>query len=186
MSRYGYFVRAIALFWLFVPASRGGQEAGPVPDSLVAAIEKAVPGASLVSLADVNAKECKPVPKTPGLVRADFDGDGRADFAVLVKAGETGKVVDWQGTRLREARYVFAIFLDDAKGGFTVRIVQRFVDFVPIASFIDLQAPGNVPGFGENPGVVIPNSGIAFVNCEKSEAVYYFSGKRIRTIWVSD
>ena len=130
-------------------------------------------------------KECRPVPQSPGLVRADFTGDGRMDFALLLNAGETGKIIDWQGMKLKETRYVFAIFVEDGQGGYKFKPLQRFEDFVPIAAFIDLQKSGDIRGV-DGRLAKISNPAVSFVFCEKSEAVYYFSGDRIRTVWVSD
>ena len=188
MSRWNHTVRTIAMSALLISVYRAEAQ-GPAtetPPSLLSAIDKSVPNATPITLADVDMKGCDPVPKSPGLVQADFNGDSRLSYAVLLKAGETGKVVDWQGTKLKQTRYVLALFLDDGMGGFTFKPIHRFEDFSPIAAYIDLQRAGSIKSTSDNRTVVIHNPGVSLVFCEKSEAVYYISGNRVRTVWVGD
>ena len=140
----------------------------------------------MVSLEDIDAKACNPVPRSPGLVLGNFDGDNHPGFAVLLKDNETGKVIDWQGRKLREFRYVFAIFLGNDKGDFQAKLVRRFSDFTTLGAYIDLQAPGNLRNRDENRDVAISNPAISLVFCEKSTAVYYVSGGHIRTVTIAD
>jgi hypothetical protein len=158
----------------------------PAPESVSAAVEKTIPGATVVTVDDINAKSCGSLPKSPGLVTGDFNGDGRRDFAALLKGHSTGKLVHWEGKSLVETEFAFAIFLDDGHGGFKPAYVRRFKDLLPILAYIDIMPPGHVKGTGEKPGIALKNSAISFVNCEKSEAVYYVSGERVRIHWVSD
>ena len=154
--------------------------------SMALAIEKVIPGASLVTLADIDAKSCGTLPKSPGLVRGDFNGDKRSDFSVLLKAGETGKSVSWQGSTLKQMRYAFVIFLDDGKGGFRAKLLQRFINYAPIAAYIDRQPAGMVRNRDENRNVSIRNEATAFVFCEKSASVYYVKANKVHEIPVTD
>jgi hypothetical protein len=158
----------------------------PVPAGVAAAIEKALPGATIITQGDINEKSCGRLPKTPGIVRGDFNGDGRLDFAALLKLRTTGKLVHWEGKTLQETEFAFTIFLDDGHGGFTSIYLRRFKDLSPILAYIDIRSPGKVKGVGESPSLTLKNSAISFINCEKSEAVYYLSGSRVRIHWVSD
>jgi hypothetical protein len=161
----------------------------PQAAAVTAAIEKAFPGATIVTGADVDSSECGPAPTSPGFVQADFDGDGRADFAVLLNAGATGKVVDWQGKHLRETRYVLALFRAKQTGGFTVTRLNRFVQFWPVAAYIEPQGAGKLEGAGDahrGAGVMLQNPGVSLVFCGKSAVVYYVSDHRVHEVWVGD
>jgi hypothetical protein len=173
---------AILLCW----TSSAQSDDVPAPGSVSAAIEKRIPGATIVTRDDINEKSCGRLPKAPGLVTGDFNGDGRKDFAALLKVRSTGKLVHWEGKLLEETEFAFAIFLEDGHGGFKPAYLRRFKDLLPILSYIDIMPPGNVKGIGEKPGLVLRNSAISFVNCEKSEAIYYVSGASVRIHWVSD
>jgi len=173
---------AVLLCW----SSSAQSDDVPALASVSAVIEKRIPGATIVTRDDINQKSCGSLPKTPGLVTGDFNGDGRTDFAALLKVRSTGKLVHWEGKTLEETEFAFAIFLDDGHGGFEAAYVRRFKDLLPILSYIDVTLPGNVKGIGEKPGLVLKNSAVSFVNCEKSEAVYYVSGAHVQIHWVSD
>src|SRR5258706_200027 len=102
-----------------------------------AAIPKVLPGSMTLITSDIDSKECGPVPESPGFVAGAFDGDGRNDFAALVKIGETGKVVDWEGKKLHETRYAIAIFLATSnRGGQTQRRHPLFGFYALHALFI--------------------------------------------------
>jgi len=166
--------------------TRAQQAGGLLPPGVSSAIEKAIPGATVVTLEDIDAKACSPVPSSPGIVQGDFNGDNHPGFAVLLRAGETGKIVDWQGRKLKEIRYAFAIFLSDGKSGFQTKLVRRFIDFAPLGAFIDLKAPGKVRNRDENRDVVIRNPAVILVFCEKSASVYYISHNHVRTVPIAD
>jgi hypothetical protein len=152
-----------------------------------AAVLKKFPGATLLEFNDINGKECDPVPQYPAVAVADINGDGRVDFGVLLKAGDTGETVDWQGAKLKRTRFIFSIFLADGHEGYKSIFVRRFTDFSPLAAYVDVQPRGNVTNVGSRKaGTTLRNPGVAFINCGKSVAVHYLVRGRVRTIWVSD
>lgn len=160
--------------------------AGALPANAIDAVARAIPGAKIVGNEDIDAQSCGSLPKGPGFVAADFNGDKRVDFAVLLKVRETGKTTDWNGKKFKETEFAFAVFVDDGKGGFKKVYIQRFSDLTPISAYIDLTPAGIVPGIGSNPSLTLKNPGVSLASCEKSEAVYYLSGDRVRVHWVSD
>jgi len=175
---------------LLVAPHAWAQQTLAVGDSRVeAAIQKAFPGSTAVTISDIDSKGCGPLPERPGFVSGDFDGDGRPDFAALLKIGEAGKVVDWDGRKLHETRYAFAIFLANSDGGYNLRRVIRFRDYSPLGMFIALQPPGTLQGPGDaqhRRTITLKRSGIERISCEKSSVVYYLSGQNVREFWTSD
>jgi hypothetical protein len=157
-----------------------------VPDSLLREIGKLTPGAVIVGAEEVDAIACHPLEKSPGLVRADLNGDGRDDYAVLLKTRETGKETLWEGKKLREARFAFALFIDDGKGSYKPRIVRRFTDFVPVAVVLDLQPAGSVRHRETRKNIHAPNAAVTLSFCEKSATTYYMDGGKLRSIPIAD
>ena len=172
---------------LLTPAYLGAQQKElAIPDTLSAAIQKAASGAALVTAHEVDATACAPVGQAPGLVRADFNGDGRDDYAALLKTKETGKETIWEGKKLREARFSFVLFLDDGNGGYKPRVVRRYTDFVPTAVVLDLQPAGNVRHRETHKTVKLANPGVMLSFCEKSATTYFIAAGKIRSIPVAD
>lgn len=157
-----------------------------VPENLTAAIKQIAPSAVIIKAQEVDATACHPVGEYPGLVRADLNGDGREDFAALLKTKETGKVTSWEGKTLRETRFLFVLFIDDGGGGYKPRVVRRYTDFVPTAVVIDLQPPGKVRHRETHKDIQMPNAGVTLSFCEKSAMTYYMSGDKIRSVPIAD
>jgi hypothetical protein len=181
---------AILVGTLLVASHAWAQQPLSVGDSGVqAAIQKTFPGSTILVAADVDSRECGPAPESPGFVAGDFEGDGRPDFAALVKIGETGKVVDWEGRKLHETRYAFAIFLATSDGRYNPKRIIRFLEYWPVMTFITLQPPGMLRGPGDDrrgSAITLKSPGVELINCGKSSVVYYFSNKYVREFWTSD
>jgi len=177
------FVTTIAVL---KPVLLSAQQKEPViPAALSAAIEKVAPSASLVTAREVDATACAPVGKAPGLVRADFDGDGRDDYAALLKK-QTGKEKLWEGRTLHEARFSFVLFMRDESGEYKPRVVRRYADFIPTAVVLDLQPAGNVRHRETRKNVKLPNPGVMLSFCEKSATTYFIVAGKIRSVPISD
>lgn len=176
----------VTLIALLNPVLLKAQQKGPViPEALVAAMKKVVPGASLVAPRDVDEAACAPIGQTPGFLHADFDGDGRKDYAALLKK-ETGKEKTWEGRTLREARFSFVLFMDDGRGGYKPRVIRRYLDFIPTAVVLELQPAGNVRHRETRKNVNLPNPGVTLSFCEKSATTYYIIDSKIRSVPIAD
>jgi hypothetical protein len=156
------------------------------PASLAAAIKKIAPAAVIVDAQDVDATACQPVGESPGILRADFNGDRRDDYAALLKTGETGKEKNWDGKTLREAHFSFVLFIDDGSGGFRPRTIRRYTDFIPTAVVLDLQPAGNVRHRETRKSIYISNPGVTLSFCEKSAKTYYLVNDKIRSVPIAD
>jgi hypothetical protein len=157
-----------------------------LPEALASAISNISTNSSVVGAEDVDPSACRPVGEKPGLVQADFNGDGRDDYAVLLKTKETDKKTTWQGTELREAEFAFAFLLDDASGGYKQMIVRRYSDFVPTGVVLDLQAPGDVHDRETHKDIQIFNPSVILSFCEKSATAYFVTGGEIHSIPIAD
>jgi len=157
-----------------------------VPKSLLAAIKKVSPNATILQANQVDAKSCAPVPKTPGLVRADLNGDGLEDAAVLLKTFVSNEVTNWQGQELRKAEFLFVIFLNDGKGGYLVRPRDKFPGHIPAGAFIDLETSGKIRPLGATKDMTLSNPVIVLTYCEKSAAAYVVTGTRVKEVPLSD
>jgi hypothetical protein len=67
---------------------------------LLEAIRKIAPNATILQANEIDAKGCGLLPKSPALVRADFNGDGLEDAAVLLKIFVSKEITIWQGQEL--------------------------------------------------------------------------------------
>ena len=162
------------------------QEKSVNSGALNASIRKLAPGAAVVVTQEVDAISCNPVGDNPGLVRADFNGDGRPDYAALLKIRETGKKTIWEGKTLREASFSFVLFLDDGHGGYEPRVVRRYTDFIPTGVVLDLQPPGSVLNGETQKSITLSNPGVTLSFCEKSAVTYYVAGGKIHSIPIAD
>ncbi|HTY77288.1 MAG TPA: hypothetical protein VMI34_05675 [Candidatus Bathyarchaeia archaeon] len=106
-------------------------------------------------------------------MRADFNGDGRADYAALLRIGEP-KVV--AGEPLRSAPVWAVVFLGRRDGLYRPFILARWDDvMIPSRRVMALQSTGPVH-HGAHPERVLTlrQPGIASILCEGTEKVYYW------------
>lgn len=178
--------RIIMLFVSVLAIAQAQVQVQSLPLNLAIAVETFAPGASLLKLTDMDTVACNPIGDSPNLLRGDFSGNAREDVALLLKIKETGKVVEWQGVRLREAKLALVFFISDGKGGFKAKVAYRYNNYLPTASMITLVPAGNIQNRALKTGVIIRKPAAQLSFCEKSATLYYISAGRIRTIPLSD
>lgn len=177
----------LVLAGVAVPSAHSAQSRNAtLPENLEIAISKVAPRSTVVSAKEVDATACQPVGDSPGLVRADFNGDGREDYAVLLKTRVSIEETVWQGKSLREARFLFVWFLNDGAGGFRPRVIRRYDDFVPTAVVIDLQPAGKIRHRETHKDVQVRNPAVMLSFCEKSATTYYLVDDKFRSIPIAD
>jgi hypothetical protein len=157
-----------------------------LPETLAAAIKKTSPGATIVSVKEVDSTSCQSVGDSPGLVRADLNGDGRQDYAVLLKTKVSKEETIWEGKTLHEAQFALMLFLADRDGGFRARTLHRYADFVPTAVVINLQPPGVVRNRETHRTVRVQHPGVTLIYCEKSATTYYLADDKVHSIPIAD
>ena len=128
-------ILALAAMSLQVSAQREGPGM-TASDSLQAAIKRLSPTARVLQANEIDMQECESVPKAPGVVKADFNGDGLEDAAVLLKVSVAKEVKIWEGKQYREAKLMFVIFLNDGKGGYTTLKRENYENLLPAMLFL--------------------------------------------------
>jgi len=151
---------------------------------LQAAITALSPTARVLQASEIDMRECESVPKTPGLVKADFNGDGFEDAAVLLVTHDSTKTYVSGGVKYREATLVLAILLNDTKGGYTAASRETFQDSIPAWHFLTLVPAPQVfhGGVDDEETLELRNPGVMLTFCSKSASVYGVTGFKVRTI----
>jgi hypothetical protein len=145
-------------------------------------IRKASPTGAILQPSEMDVKGCFKSLPSPGLVRGDFNGDGREDVAVLLKTRVTDEVKTLEGQEFREADFMLVIFLNNGQGGYHIRIADKFSDYIPITGYISIRPPGQVRPFWAEKDIAIRNPAVALNFCERSETIYTVTGTRVRKI----
>jgi hypothetical protein len=185
-SRFKSWLLPVALLLMPTLAARALGDERPLSARELAAIETAIPGATVVSEGDISRKDCGSLRAQPGVAIGSFSGTNRSDFAVLLKVRETSKQTRWEGKVLKESEFAFVIFVSDESQNFKPIYIHRFKDLTPLLVYLDVKPAGKLPGRGNLPSLILKNPGVLFVNCGKSEAVYYLSNGSVKTFWLSD
>lgn len=178
----------IAVF--FVNSNIGwGGEPVRVEKSLLEAINKFSPGATILRPDQVDDLECNSS-SSPGFVRADFNGDGLEDAAVLLVSHIADQVTLDAGRQFRDADFILALFINDGKGGYRTRKVETFSLRIPSAVVIDIRPPGKIRSDeirSEKPrDITLKNPAFVIYFCGKSSAAYTVTGNKVREIPLSD
>jgi hypothetical protein len=147
---------------------------------LLDSIKKASPTGAILQPSEMNVKGCFMSLPSPGLVRGDFNGDGREDVAVLLKTRVADEVRTLGGQEFRGADFMLVILLNDGHDGYHVRIADKFSDYIPITGYISIRPPGKVRPSLEEKDIAIRNPTVALNFCERSETIYTVTGTRVR------
>src|SRR5690349_19995980 len=103
MSRVSIFSR------VFVSLCASAQQQNPIAKGLgplQVAIKALSPTARVLQASEIDMRECESVPKTPGMVKADFNGDGLEDAAVLLVTHRSTKTYVSESVKYRKATFV--------------------------------------------------------------------------------
>ena len=147
-----------------------------MPAALREAIARLDPAASVLRADEVLAERCGAERRRDQIVRADFNGDGRADYAVLLRIGEPKAV---GGEPLKSVPVWAVVFLGGQDGRFRPFILSRADEvMVPSRQVIALQPSGRVH-HGAHPERVLTlrQPGVALILCEGTEKVYYWASR---------
>lgn len=166
---------------LATPALAAGlaaaEEAVNLPPALGEAIKHLHPGARIVAADEVLGERCGPAQQREQIFRADFDGDRRQDYAVLLRIGEPGGKL---GEALRTVPLWGVVFLANRDGHFRPFILFKDEDAMfPSRRVLFVQAPGPVH-HGAHPERVLTlkHPAVGSMLCESSVKVYYWVGLR--------
>jgi hypothetical protein len=155
----------------------GAEGPAPVPAPLADAIQRLHPGARVVSADEILEERCGAGQRREQLFRADFNGDGRQDYAALLRIGEPeGK----PGEALRTAPLWGVVFLANRDGRYRPFILFKDGDAMfPSRRVLWVQASGPVR-HGAHPERVLTlkHPAVGSMLCESTAKVFYWVGLR--------
>jgi hypothetical protein len=142
---------------------------------------------------DVAPADCDPIPESPGLIRADFNGDGLDDYAALLKIGGSEQRRLWEGKTWTLIEVWFVVFLGQREEGFRSIVLEKLEQYIPVMVVLDLQKPGLVREYAEieyekRKIIQLKRMSISRLRCGRSEAIFYWDDarNRFRMVTVSD
>jgi ubiquinone/menaquinone biosynthesis C-methylase UbiE len=144
----------------------------PVP--LRTAIAATHPGMHVLGAEEARYTGCAPAAAPgPAWIAADFNGDGRTDYAVLLVSDEATWTVrfDNQDYPTYAARVV--AYLGQADGGLREREVYAFQESLPTIRGIAVQGSSAAGSGGE---ARMRHAGITFISCGQFAVTYYWTG----------
>ena len=166
---------------IIVFRKQGMASAAPeLPAALRAAIAATHPGMHVLTTDEVRYADCAAgLAPGPAWFRADFDGDGRADYAVLLLSDKPTWTVhfDDQDYPTYDARLV--AYLAQSDGSLRERPVYDFHESLPTIRGITVlnPAPGKGTATGR-PTKAHRSAGINFVSCGQFSVAYFWQGQR--------
>ena len=122
---------------------------------------------------EILAERCGAKHRRDQIVRGDLNGDGRVDYAVLMRIGAPRAV---PGETLKSVSVWAVAFLARRDGLYRPFILSKWDEMmIPSRRVIALQPPGQVH-HGAHPERVLTlkQPGVASILCEGTEKVYYW------------
>jgi hypothetical protein len=131
------------------------------------------PEAVVLRADEILAERCGPEHRRDQVVRGDLNGDGRVDYALLMRIGAPRAVA---GEALGSVSVWAVVFLARRDGLYRPFILSKSDDvMIPSRQVIALQPPGKVR-HGAHPErmLTLKQPGVAAIVCEGTEKVYYW------------
>jgi hypothetical protein len=122
---------------------------------------------------EILVERCGAQHRRDQVLRADLNGDGRADYALLLRIGEPKAVA---GEALKSASVWAVVFLARRDGLYRSFILSKSDEvMIPSRQVITLQPAGQVEA-GGHPGRVLTlkQPAVASILCEGTEKIYYW------------
>ena len=144
---------------------------GSLPAELTAAIKRLHAGAVVITAAEVDVDRCGAEHRRDQIFRADFDGDGRQDYATLLRIGEpqASRTVQLWGVVFlakRDGRYRPFVLFQDADAMFPSRQV------------LWAQPPGFVKhGAHAERVLTLKLPAVGWTLCESTAKVFYWTSR---------
>lgn len=179
-------VAGLARFCLIAMASHACAGQGQTAVALPAAISAQLGDVRLLELADIDTFSCGALEANPGLVTADFNGDGRADYATLLVSKLAKREQMWEGRKLRLVDAWFVVFLQKGDGAFDRKDIEHFETFLPSGTGIAIQPAGPVKESESGKVTNLKWPAVEWFFCEKGASVHYWNGKSFAAVPTSD
>ena len=148
-----------------------------MPPALADALKRLHPAAHVMGADEIVEERCGADHRREQLFRADFNGDGRPDYAMLLRIGEPeGKT----GEALRTAPLWAVVFLANRDGRYRPFILIKDGDAMfPLRRVLWVQAPGRVH-HGAHPERVLTlkRPAVGSMRCENTAKVCYWVSLR--------
>jgi len=108
---------------------------------------------------------------SPGLLRADFNGDGRADYAALLNFPQKKRVGEW-----------LVVLLGTPGGGFQLRLLEKYDSFHnDVYLTMQLVEPSNSRRKGKSAG-----PGISRIHPDRSPTLFYWEQGRFQRLRIAE
>lgn len=144
--------------------------ADALPSSLVAALAALDPNAVPVESVDIDREECGPQARQPSHLAADFNGDGRTDYAMYVRSKRPPR-----GSSVA-VRYTvrFVIFLGRPDDRFEPTVIGEELSTLPLQTRLVLQPPGRIRDVEGDRVVHLRHPGVVHMHCGKAASTYFW------------
>ena len=144
-----------------------------LPPALQDAITALHPAATVLRADEILVERCGAEHRRDQVVRADLNGDGRADYALLLRIGEPKAVA---GEALKSASVWAVVFLARRDGLYRAFILSKSDDvMIPSRLVIALRPAGRMQSGGHpERALKFKQPAVASILCEGTERIYYW------------
>jgi len=189
MKVKNYFVGILWVSIIGISNLASGEDLSPrssMAGDIYTILNKLYPNTDVKIVTKVDKNNCEITGNQPGMIMADFNGDGKSDYAVLaqlrrVKGNRTNKDEDFDGVDI-----TLLALMQTASGAFKKVILEKIKGNWVGNVFIDLEAPGILHETQTNRPVHLKTPGVALVYCGKSLVDFYWDGRGFKEVWISD
>lgn len=183
-TRRSGFLTALAA--ALVGTAAAAQPAAELPPPVHAA-EQAHPGQRVLQASDLRDAACRAeLGAHPGWAAADFNGDGRLDYGVLLIDRKPSRIVRFDGQDYPVYAASVLALLARAGGGYDEQPLYEFSDALPTIRGLLLQAPQRIRDLETERSRTLTRPALSFHSCAQFIVVYAWDGKAFVAMKVAD
>ena len=132
----------------------------------------------ILTAADMGVESCGQQEGHPGIVRGDFNGDGREDVALLFRRKEKESTWALRSDSWRQIRVILTTLIDNGKGGYNLHTIGGDLIALPSPYAISLAPPGTYYDTAKEVEVTTRFDGIRFGVCGQIASAYYWTADK--------
>lgn len=158
-----------------------------LPSSIQKSINQFYPGTRLLEMKDMDLTSCGMLTEQPGIVQADFDGNGILDYALLListkvkreYAHPNGRILYLVGT-------FFVVFQGQREGKYQPILIETRETWLPSSLGLAMARPGRFKTWDSSKTLELKNPAIERYICEQQAAVFYWDTDRYSPLLISN
>ncbi len=158
-----------------------------LPSSIQKSINQLYPSTRLLEMKDMDLISCGTLTEQPGIVQADFDGNGIVDYAILLISTKVKREYTDRNERiLYLVDTFFVVFQGRREDQYEPILIETRETWLPSSVGLAMARPGRFKTWDSSKTLELKNPAIERYICEQQAAVFYWDTDKYSPFLISN